>query len=153
MSIRKYPKNRLKEGAEFLLPQEQAPFLKNPSRSALSIEHKMFRCGIGCVEVFDALKQKGPVDPKNCEREGQDPALQGEIKNPSLTDGKQNDTELYPGGVTTTAQPITNWQPALSAKNNRPNGGTRERYRAVPRRSNDNCPADHELAAGTVGKK
>ena len=34
MPIRKYPKNRLKEGAEFLLPQEQAPSLKNPSRSA-----------------------------------------------------------------------------------------------------------------------
>ena len=34
MPIRKYPKNRLKGGAEILLPQEQAPSLKNPTRSA-----------------------------------------------------------------------------------------------------------------------
>ena len=34
MPIRKYPKNRLKGGAEILLPQEHAPSLKYPSRGA-----------------------------------------------------------------------------------------------------------------------
>ena len=43
MSIRKDPKNRLKGGAEFLLPQEQAPSLKNPTRSAFSSERKVFQ--------------------------------------------------------------------------------------------------------------
>ena len=52
MPIRKYPKNRLKGGAEIMLPHEQAPSLKNPSRRAFidsahnvsGIEIKTPRC-------------------------------------------------------------------------------------------------------------
>ena len=44
----RHERSRPRRGAEILLPQEQAPSPWILSRSALSQDCKMFRCGIGC---------------------------------------------------------------------------------------------------------
>ena len=44
---KKVPKEPTQGGAEILLPQEQAPSPIYPSRSALLLERKMFRCDMG----------------------------------------------------------------------------------------------------------
>ena len=47
-----------------MLPQEQAPSPMYPTRSALTIEYKMFRCGNRAGVHCNALQQKGLGDSK-----------------------------------------------------------------------------------------
>ena len=41
-----------------MLPQEHAPSLKNPSRNALSLEHKIFQRSIKCRDDTELTAQR-----------------------------------------------------------------------------------------------